>query len=142
MLFPVRSPSSGHANNGSTRAIPIFRAKLKLRGSTLERWGLPDSNWKTGVRGIRPSTTGAKKASQLKNGPNQSSRGDRVPNLRWNRCCWELMRGSVFRPHFESNDRKDCGDIEGANKILMNLCHADLRCLDAHAHLGNIAFDH
>jgi hypothetical protein len=52
------------------------------------------------------------------------------------------MRGSVFRPHFESNDRKDCGDIEGANKILMNLCHADLRCLDAHAHLGNIAFDH
>ena len=45
-------------------------------------------------------------------------------------------------PIIESNDRKDGGDIEGASKILMDLCQADLRCLDAHAHLGNIAFDH
>jgi tetratricopeptide (TPR) repeat protein len=45
-------------------------------------------------------------------------------------------------PIIESNDRKDGGDIEGASKILMNLCQSDLRCLDAHAHLGNIAFDH
>jgi hypothetical protein len=45
-------------------------------------------------------------------------------------------------PIIESNDRKDGGDIEGASKILMDLCQSDLRCLDAHAHLGNIAFDH
>jgi hypothetical protein len=45
-------------------------------------------------------------------------------------------------PITESNDRKDGGDIEGAKKILMDLCQSDLRCLDAHAHLGNIAFDH
>ena len=45
-------------------------------------------------------------------------------------------------PIIESNDFKDSGDIEGANNILMDLCQADLRCLDAHAHLGNIAFDH
>jgi hypothetical protein len=45
-------------------------------------------------------------------------------------------------PMIESNDRKDGGDIEGADKILMHLCQTDLRCLDAHAHLGNIAFDH
>jgi hypothetical protein len=45
-------------------------------------------------------------------------------------------------PIIESNDLKDSGEIEGANKILMDLCQADLRCLDAHAHLGNIAFDH
>jgi hypothetical protein len=45
-------------------------------------------------------------------------------------------------PIIESNDCKDGGDIEGANKILMDLCQADLRCLDAHAHLGNIVFDH
>jgi len=25
--------------------------------------------------------------------------------------------------------------------MLMELCRADLRCLDAHAHLGNLAFD-
>ena len=45
-------------------------------------------------------------------------------------------------PIIESNDRKDSGDLEGAKKILMDLCQADLRCLDAHAHLGNMAFDH
>ena len=42
----------------------------------------------------------------------------------------------------ESNDRKDGGDLEGANKILMDLRQADLHCLDAHAHLGNLVFDH
>ena len=45
-------------------------------------------------------------------------------------------------PITESNDRKNSGDAEGAYKILMDLCHSDLRCLDAHAHLGNLAFDH
>jgi hypothetical protein len=39
-----------------------------------------------------------------------------------------------------SNDLKDSGNIEAAKKILMELCEADLRCLDAHAHLGNLAF--
>jgi tetratricopeptide (TPR) repeat protein len=44
-------------------------------------------------------------------------------------------------PIGESNDRKDSGDRAGAYKILMDLCQADLRCLDAHAHLGNLVFD-
>jgi hypothetical protein len=26
--------------------------------------------------------------------------------------------------------------------VLVELCEADLRCLDAHAHLGNLLFDH
>jgi hypothetical protein len=39
-----------------------------------------------------------------------------------------------------SNDLKDSGDTKGAYKVLMDLCEADLRCLDAHAHLGNLAF--
>ena len=39
-----------------------------------------------------------------------------------------------------SNDLKDSGDTGGAYRTLMELCHADLRCLDAHAHLGNLAF--
>ena len=45
-------------------------------------------------------------------------------------------------PILESNDLKDAGDPRQAYTILMNLCQADLRCLDAHAHLGNLAFDH
>jgi hypothetical protein len=38
-------------------------------------------------------------------------------------------------------DQKDRGDRYGARKSLMALCTADLRCLDAHAHLGNFVFD-
>ncbi len=47
-----------------------------------------------------------------------------------------------FDPICESNDLKDAGDRDGAYRILMDLCQADLRCLDAHAHLGNLPFDH
>jgi hypothetical protein len=45
-------------------------------------------------------------------------------------------------PIGQSVDRNESGDREGANRILMDLCQSDLRCLDAHAHLGNMAFDH
>lgn len=45
-------------------------------------------------------------------------------------------------PITESNDRKDAGDFAGARQILHRLVESDLRCLDAHAHLGNMVFDH
>lgn len=45
-------------------------------------------------------------------------------------------------PICESNDLKDAGNEAAACQILMQLCQADLRCLDAHAHLGNLLFDH
>ncbi len=45
-------------------------------------------------------------------------------------------------PITESNDLKDAGQHGEAHKILMELCQTDLRCLDAHAHLGNFVFDH
>jgi tetratricopeptide (TPR) repeat protein len=41
----------------------------------------------------------------------------------------------------ESNDLEDAGERAEAHEILMDLCQADLRCLDAHAHLGNFVFD-
>ncbi len=44
-------------------------------------------------------------------------------------------------PICKSSDLKDVGDPEAARQILMELCEADLRCLDAHAHLGNLLFD-
>jgi hypothetical protein len=44
-------------------------------------------------------------------------------------------------PITESNDLKDAGDSLQAIRILMELCQSDLRCLDAHAHLGNFVFD-
>jgi hypothetical protein len=45
-------------------------------------------------------------------------------------------------PICEANDLKDAGDGAAACKILMELCQADLRCLDAHAHLGNSVYQH
>lgn len=44
-------------------------------------------------------------------------------------------------PITESNDLKDAGDGMKAHRTLMELCQSDLRCLDAHAHLGNFALD-
>jgi hypothetical protein len=43
-------------------------------------------------------------------------------------------------PIMEANELKDNGDAKGARKVLMELCRQDLRCLDAHAHLGNMVF--
>jgi hypothetical protein len=45
-------------------------------------------------------------------------------------------------PILEAVERKETGDSLGAERMLMSLLAADLRCLDAHAHLGNFAFDH
>jgi hypothetical protein len=45
-------------------------------------------------------------------------------------------------PILEAVERKESGDSLGAERMLMSLLAADLRCLDAHAHLGNFAFDH
>jgi tetratricopeptide (TPR) repeat protein len=45
-------------------------------------------------------------------------------------------------PITRSNDLKDAGEGAEAIKILMELCRTDLRCLDAHSHLGNFVFDH
>lgn len=44
-------------------------------------------------------------------------------------------------PIIQSNDLKEQRDFVGARKILMQLLASDLRCLDAHAHLGNLMFD-
>jgi len=45
-------------------------------------------------------------------------------------------------PILDAVELKEAGDSAGAYRMLMSLLAADLRCLDAHAHLGNFAFDH
>ena len=44
-------------------------------------------------------------------------------------------------PIAQASERNEAGDYAGARKLLMDLLEKDLRCLDAHAHLGNFAFD-
>jgi tetratricopeptide (TPR) repeat protein len=43
-------------------------------------------------------------------------------------------------PIIEANELKDAGDGKGAARLLGALLEADLRCLDAHAHLGSLWF--
>ena len=45
-------------------------------------------------------------------------------------------------PILEAVERRKAGDSLGAHRKIMTLLDADLRCLDAHAHLGNFVFDH
>ena len=35
----------------------------------------------------------------------------------------------------------EAGDLDAARELLMETLGADLRCIDAHAHLGNLVFD-
>jgi hypothetical protein len=44
-------------------------------------------------------------------------------------------------PILEAAELRSAGDRRGAYKLLMGLLAKDLRCLDAHAHLGNLEFD-
>ncbi len=44
-------------------------------------------------------------------------------------------------PILEAVERKEAGDLVGSDQALTSLLIADLRCLDAHAHLGNLEFD-
>jgi hypothetical protein len=48
--------------------------------------------------------------------------------------------GSNFDPILMAIERKQRGDIRGAVLLLMDLLTEDLRCLDAHVHLGNLVF--
>ncbi len=44
-------------------------------------------------------------------------------------------------PIIRSNELKAAGSIVEAGELLLELLAADLRCLDAHAHLGNLVYD-
>ncbi|MBI5546053.1 MAG: cytoplasmic protein [Deltaproteobacteria bacterium] len=47
-----------------------------------------------------------------------------------------------FDPIIEASELNAAGDRRGAREMLMGMLALDLRCLDAHAHLGNFEFDH
>lgn len=46
-----------------------------------------------------------------------------------------------YNPTCDAAELADAGDTEGARSLLMEALLRDLRCLDAHAHLGNLEFD-
>lgn len=44
-------------------------------------------------------------------------------------------------PTCDAAELAEAGDREGARELLMRVLCTDLRCIDAHAHLGNLEFD-
>ena len=54
---------------------------------------------------------------------------------------WDADNDPFSDPISESNDLRGAGKHHDALKILMNLCDSNLRCLDAHVHLGNFVFN-
>jgi hypothetical protein len=44
-------------------------------------------------------------------------------------------------PVSDAGELMRVGDRDGARDLLMDTLHRDLRCIDAHAHLGNLVFD-
>lgn len=47
----------------------------------------------------------------------------------------------VYDPIIEANDLRDAQEFTEARSLLAGLLESDLRCLDAHAHLGSMCFD-
>lgn len=50
--------------------------------------------------------------------------------------------GPGDNPTCDATELAAAGDREGARALLMDVLCRDLRCIDAHAHLGNLEFDH
>lgn len=51
------------------------------------------------------------------------------------------LNDDLYHPIHEAIDVYESGAPAKAEEILMDVLHQDLRCLDAHAHLGSFAFD-
>lgn len=66
------------------------------------------------------------------------------PSFEMDPIAWGLLPGMdpEDNPTCDAAELAAAGDREGARKLLMNVLCRDLRCIDAHAHLGNLEFDH
>lgn len=58
--------------------------------------------------------------------------------------AWGALPGldADENPTCDAAELVEAGDPEAAREILMEVLCADLRCIDAHAHLGNLEFEH
>jgi hypothetical protein len=65
------------------------------------------------------------------------------PSFEFDGIAWGALPGldADENPTCDAAELVEAGDREGAREILMEVLGTDLRCLDAHAHLGNLVFD-
>jgi len=64
-------------------------------------------------------------------------------SFEFDQIAWGALPGSDFdeNPTCDAAELMEAGDREGANDILMEMLGIDLRCIDAHVHLGNLEFE-
>ncbi len=65
------------------------------------------------------------------------------PSFEFDGIAWGALPGLCAdeNPTCDAAELVEAGDREGARELLMETLGADLRCIDAHAHLGNLVFD-
>lgn len=66
------------------------------------------------------------------------------PAFAFDPIAWGALPGrdDDDNPTCDAAELAEAGDREGATEILMETLCDEMRCIDAHAHLGNWAFDH
>jgi tetratricopeptide (TPR) repeat protein len=67
----------------------------------------------------------------------------RRPSYEMDRIAWGAFPDADIEanPTCDAAELAESGDIEGARELLMDVVMKELRCIDAHAHLGNLEFD-
>ncbi len=65
------------------------------------------------------------------------------PSFEFDAIAWGALPGLAGdeNPARGAAELAEAGDLEGARELLMEALGIDLRCIDAHAHLGNLEFD-
>jgi hypothetical protein len=65
------------------------------------------------------------------------------PSYEMDPIAWGAFPGRDIEenPTCDAAELAEAGDEAGARKLLMGVLGIDLRCIDAHAHLGNLEFD-
>ena len=65
------------------------------------------------------------------------------PSFEMDAIAWGTLPGldDDENPTCDAAELAEAGDREGARSLLMEVLGRDLRCIDAHAHLGNLEFD-
>lgn len=65
------------------------------------------------------------------------------PSFEFDGIAWGALPGLDLdeNPTCDAAELIEAGDRVGARELLMDALCADLRCIDAHAHLGNLEFD-
>ena len=117
-------------------------ARSRPLARTYPPWALrPLKLHEMGNVGPQGALLGRTRRADRADGQDRSSSGVREPSTRWSRCFPARTPTTPIRTlSSKPSISKRQGDHRKARRMLMDVLAADLRCLDAHAHLGNFAF--